>query len=85
MTDHPSFDKPPFVRKHLETKDDILNVRLNTQERAQLEDLKDTLQLDADSTALKAALTIAQNVLNSTIGKENMKYLCSQRRIRPKA
>ncbi|MBI4140394.1 hypothetical protein HY485_01010 [Candidatus Woesearchaeota archaeon] len=85
MTEEPSFDKAPFVRKHLDTTDDIITLRLNDEERAQLNDVKETLQLDADGTALKIALDVAQNVILGTVGKKTMQYLCSQRRVRPKA
>lgn len=82
--DYLSFDKPPFVRKHLETQTDIVNVRLNEQERSELKCMKKMLQIDGDSTALKAGVTIALNVLQHTFGESLLSYLCSQRRVRPR-
>ncbi len=82
--DHLSFDKPAFVRKHLNTNDDIVNVRFNVEERAELQRLKSLLQFDADGTALKTALSISLNVLDKTFGEPLLRYICSQRRIRPK-
>ena len=82
MIDSPSFDKPAFVRKHPDTTTDIVNVRFNVQERAELEELKAMLSLPADSTALKTALTISLKVLQGTFGKELLAYLCGGRRVR---
>lgn len=82
--DYPTFDKPPFIRKHLETQTDIVNVRLNEQERTKLQQLKKLLQIDADSTALKAGLSISLNVLQHTFGESLLAYICSQRRVRPR-
>jgi len=82
--EYPSFDKPPFVRKHLETQTDIVNVRLNEQERSELQLIKKLLQLEGDSTALKTGLSIALNVLQNTFGEPLLAYICSQRRVRPR-
>lgn len=73
----------PFERRHAETKGDFVNVRLNEKERQELTELKQMLRLDTNSTALKFALRIAQNVLQCTFGKEMVKFIASPRRVRP--
>ncbi len=83
MEEHPSFDKAPFVRKHLDTTTDMVSIRLNQSERAELQALKDQLRIDADSTAFKASLNIARNVLQAIFGNELLPFLCSPRRVRP--
>lgn len=77
------FDQKPFVRKHLDTADDVITVRLNDVERVKLNEFKALMSIDGDSTAFKKALIVAMNVLLSTFGKETMAYLSSPRRVRP--
>ena len=60
--------KKPFVRYNLEKTDDILKVRLNPEEREQLERFKLLIQEGKDSTAIKIALIYAENVLHNQLG-----------------
>lgn len=83
VEEHPSFERPPFYRKHTDTTDDIISIRLNPQEREQLKRIKQMLRLDADGTALKTCLTISQNVLLGTFGADLLAYLTDARRVRP--
>lgn len=76
------FDKKPFERKHLDTKDDILSIRLNDEERVRLKQLKDILQYDSDGRVLKDALIVMQNVVSGTFGEKLMRYISSQRRVK---
>jgi hypothetical protein len=69
-------EKPPFVKQHLEKKADTFTVRLNKEERAWLEEIKEDLNVPSDSKALKiAALTIGRNVLHSTFTRPLLRYL----------
>ena len=81
--EHIPFEKPAFTRVHLNTDEDIVSIRLNEQERAELREIKDMLRLDADGTAFKFCVTIAKNVLQSVLGKELVRFLTSPRRLRP--
>lgn len=83
--EHPDFGQSkPFEKRYAgESKDDKVDTRLNAQERLMLNELKEMLRLDADSTALKTGMEIAHNVLQGTFGKPLLAYLCSPRRIRP--
>ncbi len=80
--EHPAFDKPAFTKKHLEDPADIIAIRLNTVEREKLIVVKDDLNLPSDSTTLKLAYDIGLNVLYNLVGKETLRYLTSERRVR---
>ena len=81
----------PFERQHLlESEDnpnkqrDILTISLNPQERALLEELKNTWDCDSDGTVLKYAFKLGAHVLQTYLGKEMMAWLASPSRIRRK-
>lgn len=72
--------KKPFVSYTLEgekkDKPDIVAVRLNKEERAKLEELKEDLNIKSDSKALKVSgLIIGRNVLHSTFTRPLLRYL----------
>tara|TARA_Y100000310_G_C20425999_1_gene689089 strand:+ start:296 stop:526 length:231 start_codon:yes stop_codon:yes gene_type:complete len=46
----------PFVRTNLEQKEDAVKVRLNKEERAELEEWKKCIDMDRDTTAIKMAI-----------------------------
>ena len=75
------FEKKPFERKHLDSsKDDILNVRFNEEERARLLKLKRLLQYDSDGRVLKDSMIVMENVVVGLFGEKMMGYISSQRR-----
>ncbi len=49
-----------------ETTQDIISIRLNTKERADLEKDKAVLQQEKDTTAIKQLLKIARKVIHDT-------------------
>jgi len=53
----------------------VLRVRFNEAELKMLEEFKQDLNIAEDSTALKAALEVARNVLQSTFGRELLRWL----------
>jgi hypothetical protein len=58
-----ALDREPFRRYNLETKADIITIRLNPEERAILKECKPLIQQPKDSTAFKMlALIGAENV-----------------------
>lgn len=72
--------KKPFVSYTLEEdqkeKSDIVAVRLNKEERAELEEVKEDLNIKSDSKALKiSGLKIGRNVIQSTFTRPLLKYL----------
>lgn len=83
QTDRPEFDRPPFYRKHLQSNDNILSIRLNEAERKQLTYIKNILRFEADGTALKVCLEIAVNVLHNTFNDDLLRYISDARRVRP--
>lgn len=52
-----------FVRQHLEKKQDSFTVKLNPEERKQLEAWKYRLQQEKDSTAIKQLAEIGSEVI----------------------
>lgn len=75
-------EKPPFVRQTLgdDPKADTFTVRLNPEERAMLEELKELLNVAQDSKALKIAARVGLNVLQRTFSKELLAYLFKKER-----
>lgn len=57
-------EQKPFVRYHEEKQADSFAVRLNEEERKLLEDVKQILQQEKDSTAIKQCLLIAAEVIH---------------------
>ena len=71
-------EKEPFVRYDLDKdiKDKaIFTVRFNKDERIRLDKLKELLNIQNDSTALKMGAEIGLNVLLQTFGESNLKWL----------
>lgn len=73
-----NIQKAPFRKYNLEedfTKKDVFSVRVNKEERAIIEDIKEMLDIKSDSTALKFAAEVGRNVLLNTFGKDRLRYL----------
>ena len=73
-------EKKPFVSYTLDgeqkEKPDIVAVRINKEERAELEEIKEDLNINSDSKALKiSGLKIGRNVIQSTFTRPLLKYL----------
>lgn len=69
-------EQVPFRKYKLGEKADTFTVRLNEEERKLLEELKEDLNINSDSKALKVSgLIIGRNVLHSTFGRSLLKYL----------
>lgn len=84
-----SLEKKPFVNYTLdEDKEDAtsetINMRLNSTDRDRLDNFKWLLQESKDGTAMKYALEIALNVLQSQLSVKSWVKICSERRNREK-
>lgn len=80
-----SLEKQPYVNYTLdedkeETTSETINVRLNLEDRSRLEELKWFLHESKDGTALKYALEIARNVLQSQLSEKSWNRICSETR-----
>ncbi len=79
-------EKKPFVNYTLEEekkpKQDIVAVRLNKEERAELEEFKEDLNINSDSKALKLGLKIGKNVLQATFTRPLLAYLFKKDRVK---
>lgn len=72
---------PPFTKKHLEDNArDIISISLNPDERALLEKFKSDSRIPHDSKAIKFLMELGFNVIQSTLGSKNIKYLASENR-----
>ena len=71
----PLVPKDPFSRQHLKKKADTFTVRLNQQERAMLEEIKEDLNINSDSKALKFAAWIGKNVLHTVFSRKILRFL----------
>lgn len=80
-----TIEKKPFVNYRLDEekgKPDIFTVRVNKTERLWLNESKDCLNINRDSTALKLLAEIGKNVILRSFGAKFMKFLTSEKRIR---
>jgi len=86
VKDHPSFEKRPFERKHLEGESprdrDLVPVSLNEEERKLLEEVKVLLNCPFDSTILKLGMKQLRRVIQGYLDGEVLAYLVSARRRR---
>lgn len=69
--------RPAFERQRLEEEGsrDIVSVSLNPKERERLEELKEILNVKADSKALKFGMLIGRNVIQSVFGAKLARFL----------
>ena len=59
---------------------DIISISMNPEERAWLEQFKAESRIPHDSKALKFLAELGFNVIHSTLGSKNLKYLASENR-----
>jgi len=78
--------KKPFTSYTLEEDrskhKDIFTVRVNVEERALLEELKEDLNIKSDSKALKTGALIGKNVLQHIFTRPILRYLFKSERIK---
>lgn len=76
--------KAPFRSYTLDSEKgvqrDIISISLNPEERAWLEQFKAESRIPHDSKALKFLAELGFNVIHSTLGSKNIKYLASENR-----
>lgn len=70
----------PFIRYHEQKKTDTFTVRVNKQERAELEQWKKALNMPYDSKVLKFLSRVGFKVLLNNFGEDGLKYLLSRDR-----
>lgn len=87
MLDNALMEKKPFVNYTLdeekeEKTSETLNIRINSEQREQLEELKFIYRYDQDAKIIKLALSVLQNVTHGTFGARNLFKLTDERRKR---
>jgi hypothetical protein len=80
-------DRKPFEPEKLEEERALekswpISVRINEQEKAMIDKLRDLLDIEGDSKALKKGAEIGLNVLLGVFGEKMIKYLCEGNRER---
>lgn len=81
-------DKKPFVAYTLDDEKqnkkhtDVFTVRLNPEERAKLEQIKEDLNIKSDGKALKIAAWCGINVLHGTFSRPILRYLTNKERLK---
>jgi hypothetical protein len=73
----------PFYRKSIKAGQEdklLLTLRLNKEERAQLDDIKLVLDINSDGGALKLAAFKGWGVLQRTLGRDFLRWLCDKER-----
>jgi hypothetical protein len=65
-----------------EPKPDIITVRFNSEERAQLEAIKKAFDIGSDSSALKELCFTGFNVIQATFRPDFLKWLTDRNRVR---
>ena len=78
-----TLEKEPFRAYTLEEErgvGEIISVRLNAQERAILNEIKEDLNIRADSKALKIGAFVGLNVLHSLFSRKILRYLFKKER-----
>ena len=77
-----TIEQEPFTKYNLEKKSDTFTVRINKQERQWLEEVKEDLNINSDSKALKVAAFIGKNVLQAQFTRPILKYLFKKERVK---
>lgn len=81
-----SIEKKPFVNYTLEEdkkeNKEIFTVRINKEERAWLEELKEDLNIKSDSKALKIGALIGKNVIQAQFTRPILRYLFKKDRLK---
>lgn len=77
-----SIEQEPFIRYNEEKKADTFTVKVNPQERATIEELKEIFNVKSDSKALKMAGLVGYKVLLGAFGKPLLLYLFKKDRVK---
>lgn len=56
-------EKKPFTRYNEEKKQDVITIKLNAEERAELEHMKKVIRQPKDGTAIKQLMVIGAKVI----------------------
>lgn len=70
------------TREEEDRKDDVFTVRVNADERAMLERMKQIFDTKQDSTALKSTFAVGYHVIHTMFGAPFAQYLFKKDRVR---
>jgi hypothetical protein len=81
-------EKKPFVNYTLEEDKvegavEVISLKINKQEREQIEQLKKLTNYGQDSKVIKLSMVIARNVILNNFGSDLFQKLTSTNRVRP--
>ena len=77
-----NFKGQPFIRKYAETKDDVISLRLNPEERRILNALMRACHCGQDGTTIKQAVLYLHNIIHGLPPLDFYLWLSSARRVR---
>ena len=77
-----AIETEPFYKRQEGKKEDTFTVRMNPQERAWLQEIKEDLDIKSDGKALKMGAFIGRNVIQGTFTRAFLKYLFKKERSR---
>lgn len=78
----PAFSTQLLDSEKASTGYEVLSIRLNRKERAQLNELKRLLHQHQDAKVFKAGLLALRNVIRYGLGDDLMRYLTDERRVK---
>ena len=81
-------EKKPFVNytldsERIDTDTETISMRLNKQEREQIERLKKLTNYEQDAKVIKLSMIVCENVILGLFGNELFKKLTSTNRTKP--
>ncbi len=82
-----TLQRPPFTSTRLEEERaldnaETISIKLNREERAELEQDKELLDIGPDGAAVKLLVEIGRKVLRNTFSDRSLRYLVSLKRVR---
>lgn len=79
-----TIEKQPFRAYTLEEDrtGEVISIRLNAEEREIINKIKETLNIKADSKALKIGAFVGLNVIHNTFTPKIAKYLFKKERVK---
>ena len=73
---------PYKLENERETNSIVITIRVNKEEQTLIKQIKELLNINSDSKALKLSAKIGLNVIQNTFGNKIIKYLCKEKRER---
>ncbi len=80
--ERPAFTTTRTEEERSHDESEVVGLKLNREERSELEADKELLDIGGDGPALKLLIRIGRKVLRDTFSLDDLRYLVSQKRTR---